>query len=647
MRHGPDFYAEHMLRRWDQFSPCSTSDIACRPYGAPFEDDSIAALDLLDSWLGRCEYHHDQCAKSLAGDYIDGFYPFETDAELPSRVLDIDTDTIRLVETQPGARGYYVTLSHCWGPAEFHPPKTTRANFNDRLKGMQLGSLPKTFRDAVKIARHIGVQYLWIDSLCIVQDARDDWRHESAKMGAIYESARLTIAAAGAVHSGMGCFVKERPALKDVRERAESTGHTQRSEPPSPPQITVSSKGLNAMPVTVHFAALPREEYNPYYSPLGYRAWACQEWYLSRRVIYFTKGGLSWQCKETQFNEREMYYDMHQQRDWAHLLERYSEAALSDNTDRLIAVQGVANQMSTIMAGQYHFGTWTHMPELLFWTMKQPEHHVEGPLAPTWSWGSREGPKFFWNRMRQFMAGMKDVTEKDLTVDEHGALTITAPILEVQVAPVPEDWNSAEQYFPERHGVSHEHVLIKSYETDDPHHHVAAERSRLSPDPVIVRSYRDPKSPRYFGSDFSPESVLIRLTRNAKIPAHFILDPNRTGAVAIGLAAPDRDLAQITGNIYCVFFLGTWRLFKFDIYGTGFSNKTEEVCRSVGRFHRELTVAQGEASIRLEGLDNEGFFWVLLVEAVKWRKDCFRRVGMGIIASCHLDGALYRRVSII
>ncbi|KAF2785830.1 HET-domain-containing protein, partial [Melanomma pulvis-pyrius CBS 109.77] len=289
---------------------------------------------------------------------------------LPRRVLDVDTNLIKLVETEKSETGYYVALSHCWGKPENHPPKTTRTNYKDHLAGIPLAMLPKTFQDAVKITRHIGVQYLWIDSLCIVQDDESDWNREAANMGAIYEYARLTIAAAGAPDCKRGCFLSS----------------DQRTYPPDPSRVTVLSQGSNGLPVTVHFAAVPWEEYTPYFSELGCRAWARQEWYLSRRLLLFTRGGISWKCRVSQFNEREVYYDMEEKREWEHLLQRYSEDDLTYETDRLVALQGVANQVSPIMDGTYHFGLWTHMPELLFWMMRGPETDVKGPDAPSWSW---------------------------------------------------------------------------------------------------------------------------------------------------------------------------------------------------------------------------------------------------------------------
>lgn len=80
----------------------------------------------------------------------------------------------------------YVTLSHCWGKAQFL--KLEEQRVDEFRKGIKVESLPKTFQNAIKFARRLGqkVRYIWIDSLCIIQGRskaqREDWLTESAKM---------------------------------------------------------------------------------------------------------------------------------------------------------------------------------------------------------------------------------------------------------------------------------------------------------------------------------------------------------------------------------------------------------------------------------------------------------------------------------
>lgn len=105
-----------------------------------------------------------------------------------------------LVEKQlPGED--YLVLSHCWGrPTEEEKKRfcTTRQNYQDRLQGFSCDELPRTFQDAVRVARLLGKQYLWIDALCIIQGPEGDWNTEARSMEDIFASAYCTIAASSA-----------------------------------------------------------------------------------------------------------------------------------------------------------------------------------------------------------------------------------------------------------------------------------------------------------------------------------------------------------------------------------------------------------------------------------------------------------------
>jgi hypothetical protein len=99
----------------------------------------------------------------------------------------------------------YIALSHCWGKNPI--VRTTTGTLAQRKQGIDMSLLPPAFRDAIVIARRLDVRYLWIDSLCIIQDDQLDWQTESAKMSTIYQHALLTISAALSGHGG-GCFCK-------------------------------------------------------------------------------------------------------------------------------------------------------------------------------------------------------------------------------------------------------------------------------------------------------------------------------------------------------------------------------------------------------------------------------------------------------
>ncbi|KAN0091808.1 Heterokaryon incompatibility protein (HET) domain containing protein [Hyaloscypha variabilis] len=113
---------------------------------------------------------------------------------LPTRVVDVglQDDVVKLIEPE-GATGRYFCLSHCWGLEQIIT--TTRANLQVHKREIPLNLLPQTFRDAVLLTRRLGIAYIWIDSLCIVQDDNNNWKVESGKMERIYRNAHLTIAA--------------------------------------------------------------------------------------------------------------------------------------------------------------------------------------------------------------------------------------------------------------------------------------------------------------------------------------------------------------------------------------------------------------------------------------------------------------------
>jgi hypothetical protein len=142
-------------------------------------------------WLRTCLDTHSQCAsyEKIVRDEI----------SFPTRVLDVggssDSEVLRLVHGA-GLVGRYVALSHCWGKNPVI--KATKASLDSFLKCIDPGSLTRTFRDAVMITRRLRVRYLWIDSLCIVQDDNEDWEREAAKMAQVYSQSLVTLAASAA-----------------------------------------------------------------------------------------------------------------------------------------------------------------------------------------------------------------------------------------------------------------------------------------------------------------------------------------------------------------------------------------------------------------------------------------------------------------
>jgi hypothetical protein len=155
--------------------------------------DSQENFDLARDWLRTCtEQHKGDCR------------PMQ-DQPLPARVIDIGPPEIPIspkIYLSAGEKGMYVALSHCWGSTM--PVKTTMASFDSHIQSLPLKILPRNFQDATKITRQLGFRYLWIDSLCIIQDSPQDWEQESAVMENTYNNAVITIAVAAGSNCDAG-----------------------------------------------------------------------------------------------------------------------------------------------------------------------------------------------------------------------------------------------------------------------------------------------------------------------------------------------------------------------------------------------------------------------------------------------------------
>ncbi|KAL7943842.1 heterokaryon incompatibility domain-containing protein [Trichoderma barbatum] len=331
------------------------------------------AFSLLERWVDACKRNHPSCWETLSGRVID-----ETQIpELPSRVLHVTGNNVRLLPSA-GRRGRYAALSHCWGSSGRQPLKTTQANLHDHLQDIPWASIPKTFQDAITVARNIGLAYVWIDSLCIVQDDHQDWLKESKRMGSIYEQAELTIAASHTPGCWEGFFFPRRP---------------------SPPSVEIPSffsrgTGASTASEVQVFATVRRDTAAntfPEFGALNNRAWATQEWLLSRRIVFFTKGTIIWSCKAiTQRETGERCYSVSRNTRWKNVIEQYSDRQLTFATDKLIALEGLRMELGKKIACEYAFGVWKEsLPNQLLWQVTQ---RIEGaaisdPLKlPSWTW---------------------------------------------------------------------------------------------------------------------------------------------------------------------------------------------------------------------------------------------------------------------
>lgn len=156
---------------------------------------------LAASWLENCLANHPQCR-----------YPKAKGQRPPSRLIDIGDPNGLLPPRiwSPGMTSVpYMTLSHRWGTDE--QIMLTKASLADISERIDVTKLSQTFQDAIAITRSLGFRYLWIDSLCIIQDSMLDWQTEAAKMGDIFKFSICTIAASWASSNSQGCFFDRGP----------------------------------------------------------------------------------------------------------------------------------------------------------------------------------------------------------------------------------------------------------------------------------------------------------------------------------------------------------------------------------------------------------------------------------------------------
>ena len=185
------------------------------------------------------------------------------------RVRDFaeDSNGLRLYKGN-GRYGLYMALSHRWGEGD-EQFRTDKSNFETRCKEINFHELPKTFQDAVTVTRKLGVEYLWIDTLCIIQDDDDDRRRECSRMEQVFASAYCTLAATSAQDCSQGLFRED----NDVSLGPEN-----------------GYKSLCIREVDEDFSRDVEQ------AELNQRGWVFQERALSRRIIHFTAAQTYWEC---------------------------------------------------------------------------------------------------------------------------------------------------------------------------------------------------------------------------------------------------------------------------------------------------------------------------------------------------------------
>lgn len=249
----------------------------------PLDPDSYASSRVITSWLENCIRTHPSCRVHQIGQTsIDLSLP--EGERLPPRSLDVGdstSPTVRLIESSH-IKGQYVTLSHRWPIDPSNHFTTTRSSIDSRKRGFSLEDMPPTFRDAVKATRKLGLRYLWIDSLCIIQNDTEDWERQSKMMGDIYYRSAVTIMAA-TNQASSGNPEQEQP----------HEGFLSRPPAPEPPTVQLDYFDQDWTQKGKWFIRGQKRHHSESLD-LFTRGWVMQEQLLSRRKLMYAPDQLIW-----------------------------------------------------------------------------------------------------------------------------------------------------------------------------------------------------------------------------------------------------------------------------------------------------------------------------------------------------------------
>lgn len=401
----------------------------------PESSGSPESISLIQKWYNDCTTQHELC--DLAP------------TTMPTRILDISEQDPLLVASAKIPLCEYVALSYCWGnPNKHRTLRTMTWNYTQYQAGIAFTAFPATLRDAISLARTLGFKYIWIDALCITQDDHDDWTKEAANMCRIYSEASLTIVASRSDGSDTSIFGTQKFSQFDmVLYRGL--------------QLKVRTNLLKVHEIN------PVIPYGPDGDPVTHRAWTYQEAVLSNRSVHFTSDELRWECntwrhcqcgqmsKKFPLSYDPEYVEYESYRLWrvaeifpatsileAYVIWRghmvyYTSRMLTKDSDRLVALSGLAQRFSMVMQEKflikdaYLAGLWRGgLPEQLLWFVELRKFSVlhgrrhDRPSewrAPSWSWASMEAPSNYLSSLiEEQRLEIIEATTEPLNADPFG-----------------------------------------------------------------------------------------------------------------------------------------------------------------------------------------------------------------------------------
>lgn len=350
----------------------------------------VARFELFREWLRTCDDEQHPCRP-------------KPDL-LPTMVIDLGgdeySDSVRLVRPD-GKVERYVALSHRWSThGNFC---TYRCNVDGRQRGINVNSLPRKFKDAITVTRQLGIRFLWVDSVCIIQRHEgcgecgeySDWGVERDKMEQYFGSAYLTIAATSS--SSSNGLVDE--GFLGRQSYARWVDGQTRTSPGS------GSVAIDDFQRDVNEADLNR------------RGWVLQERALSHRTIHFTATQAYWECghgircetltnmqnQTTQFlSDPEFpklvlgHFERNKIRLFSWLFREYSNFGLTVPTDRSVAISGLVHRLADTFKTPCRYGIYKkYLHRCLLWQrsgerLKRISYPADRRV-PSWSWMAYDG----------------------------------------------------------------------------------------------------------------------------------------------------------------------------------------------------------------------------------------------------------------
>ncbi|ERF75808.1 hypothetical protein EPUS_01638 [Endocarpon pusillum Z07020] len=373
----------------------------------PPATSSLSSLGVAYSWYLACRAMHKACRRLQRGS---NWYP--------TRLLDVGVPgdlkwKLHICAEDDLFSPNYMTISYRWGSL----PSLTlvQSNINELRRGKLTEELPQTFRDAIIVLHRFSIRYLWIDSLCIIQDSLEDWEKESSMMRDVYANSCCNISATAS---------------------SEPLGGLFRNHQKGPIQPGVVA--MNIGPVQKKYYILDSSYWDRQVlnTVLNQRGWVFQERLLAPRVLHFASHQILFECFSDQKCEafvqgipwqnslksfEAIFIPTPQEQNimsdaafdlWINLVELYTRCDLTKPDDRLAAFSGLAHLFQDTNGDDYLSGIWrSRLLESLYWEAERPMRRALGVyIAPSWSWACGNGP-IKWNRPQRGYTRLSSVLD--------------------------------------------------------------------------------------------------------------------------------------------------------------------------------------------------------------------------------------------